>query len=144
MLSVGRTAFRSGFAALSLILLATGAWADTPQERFQRAYFLENHDSDYAAAEKLYGEVANDKNADAALRADAKQRRDACREESVAADFARLMPASAWAYAELSRPGDQVLRLLEQLGLVRGDEKPAQKAAERFAVSPELVQSVLG
>lgn len=144
MFSARRTVIRPVLAALTWGLLAAGAFADSPQDRFQRAYFLENHDSDYAAAEKLYAEVANEKGADAALRADAKRRRDACREEAVAADFARLMPAGAWAYAEVSRPGDQILRLLDQLGLVRGDEKPTQKVAERFAISPELVQDLLG
>ena len=54
MFSASRTAVRTGFATLTLVLLAAAASADAPQERFQRAYYLENHDSDFAAAEKLY------------------------------------------------------------------------------------------
>ncbi len=120
------------------------AVADTPKEKMQRAYYLEHHDGQYSAAEKLYAELASDTGLDEADRAEAKRQRDACREESAAGDFARLMPPNAWAYAELSRPGEHVLRLIEQLGLLRESENAGKKIADRFSISRELVDGLIG
>lgn len=124
--------------------IAEVANADSPKEKLQRAYYLENHDGNFAAAEKLYAELVKEPGLEEADRAEAKRRRDGCREEAAVGDFARLMPPNAWAYAELSRPGDHLLRLIDQLGLLRGNEKSNEKVANRLSISPELVDGLLG
>ncbi|GMU80372.1 MAG: hypothetical protein AMXMBFR47_02430 [Planctomycetota bacterium] len=126
------------------LLSAVAVLADTPQQKFERAFFLEEHKQDFAAAQKLYAEVAADGSADAALRSEAKGRSAACREEAATGDLAQLMPASAWAYVQLDRPSEQVLRLLDQLGLLRGATDAGQKAARQLAISPEIVEQLLG
>lgn len=120
------------------------AVADSPKEKMQRAYYLENHDRQYSAAEKLYAELADHAGLDDVDRAEAKRLRDACREETAAADFARLMPPNAWAYAELSQPGEHVLRLIDQLGLLRENEEAGKKIADRFSISRDLVDGLIG
>jgi hypothetical protein len=131
--------------AAALFGFASAGLADTPQEKFQRAFFLEEHKHDLAAAEKLYAEIAGDSSADAALKSEAKSRRDGCREELACSDFAKLMPPAAWAYVELNKPGEQVLTLLGQLGLLRdGVDAAATKASQQVAISPELIRELLG
>src|SRR5215468_7033381 len=43
---------------LGTIALGLTALAEPPQDKFQRAFFLQEHKGDLAAAEKLYAEVA--------------------------------------------------------------------------------------
>lgn len=137
--------YRHALLTVAVLALQATVLADAPQDKFQRAFFLEQHARDLPAAEKLYAEVAADASAPADLRAEAKSRRDGCREELACSDFARLMPASAWAYAELSNPGEQILSLLEQLGLLRGGvDAAASQTAQQIAISPELVRELLG
>lgn len=136
-----RTAIR--IAVFSLVS-AVAACADTPQQKFERAYFLEERTQDFTAAQQLYAEVAADSGAESALRSEANSRAAACREEAAAGDLAVLMPASAWAYVQLDRPGDQVLRLLDQLGLLRSATETGAAAARQLAISPEIVRQLLG
>lgn len=132
------------FAVLLALAPLPASAQTSQQDKFHRAYFLEVERGDYAAAARLYDELLADSALDATLKSDAKARRAACKEELVCADLARLMPAGAIAYAELSRPGDQIARLLKQLGLLAADGKLASIAGRHVAISPDLIHGVLG
>ena len=137
----------SRILGVSLVILAGAVpalRAEDAQQKFYHAYFLENGQSDYAGAAKLYGEVVRDRGVDAALRSTARFHLAACQEEIASTDFARLMPANAIAYVELNRPGDQLMSLLKQLGILADPEKAAADAGKRFTVSPALIKAVLG
>ncbi|MCC6361441.1 MAG: hypothetical protein IT450_22135, partial [Phycisphaerales bacterium] len=136
-----RTAVRVAFLCL---FTAAAALADTPQQKFERAFYLQEHKQDFAGAQKLYAEVAADSGAEASLRTEAKARGAACREEAATSDLAALMPAGAWGYVQVDRPSEQVLRLLDQLGLLRGATEAGEKAAQQLAISPEIVTQLLG
>lgn len=118
--------------------------AETVQEKFYRAYYLEQTEQDWSAAAKLYEEVARSNNADDALQAKAAFRLAACKEELVSTDFARLMPPDAWAVVELKRPGNQIGKLLNKLGLVKQAGKILEEGKKRIAVSPVLIKEALG
>lgn len=113
-------------------------------EKFFQAYYLEHEAGDFEAAGKLYAEVADDSRVDKAVRERAANRAAACQEELASRDFARLMPPTALAYLELSRPGDRVSKLLDQLGLLRHANLAFREAERRVAISPVLVKEVLG
>ena len=133
--------------SVSLLILAATApalRAEDAQQKFYHAFYLENGQSDYAGAAKLYGEVVRDRGVGAALRSTARFHLASCREEVASTDFARLMPANAIAYVELNRPGDQLMSLLKQLGILADPEKAAADAGKRFTVSPALIKAVLG
>jgi tetratricopeptide (TPR) repeat protein len=128
-----------------LLLAATpAAFAETAQQNFYQAFYLEKGLGDFAAAAKLYSVVARDGDAEAKFRRLARIHLAACREEIASSDFAALMPADAWAYVELNRPGDQLMSLLKQLGLLADPEEAAAEAGKRVAVSPALVKELLG
>ena len=131
--------------ALLCPLSSSLAIAGDAQDVYYQAYFLEHEKGDYAAAAKLYSQVAALRDVDAELKSQAQARLAACREELASSDLLRLMPPDALAYAELNRPGEQVGRLLESLGLLAGD-KPQLKpgAGRRIAVSPVLLEELLG
>lgn len=131
-------------SVLFVCLAASAALADSAKEKFYQAFYLENEKSDWAAAAKLYKEVVADKAADAQLRADAKQRLAGCQEEVACADFARLMPPTALAYVEINRPADQILKLLQKLGLVLDGQKGAADAGARIGLHPALLKETLG
>lgn len=118
--------------------------ADPAKDRFHEAYYLETAVGDWAGAAKLYERIADDSAANAELRAEAKQHLAACREEAASSDFAKLMPADAWAYIEVNRPGDQIMRLVKQLGLAADADRVATEGGKRVAISPALVKEVLG
>jgi len=121
-------------------------FAESAQEKFYRAYYLESQ-GDFSTASGLYNEVVNERGADRQLVEKARSRLSACREEEASCDFARLMPVDTLAYVELKRPGDQILKLLEKICLLAGDV-PASKddgqGGRRIAISPSLVKEVLG
>ena len=54
------------------------------------------------------------------------------------------MPPDTLVYAELSRPGGQLTRLLKMLGLLRADGSIAVDPERRLAISPALVRELLG
>jgi len=139
-------AVRLSTLCLALILAGATATTDTDRakNRFYRAYYLEQEKGDWSAAAKVYEKVAEDRNADRALRARAEARLATCREELASRDLTRLMPPDAWAYIELNRPGDQILKLLHELGLVAGPEHVIGEGANRLAISPVLVKEILG
>ncbi len=134
-----RPHFAAGIAALSL--LAPLASAQSREEaRFYQAYYLENEVGDLEGARELYLDVAGDRDLARDLRDKARAFADALGEDIAASDFTRLVPRDAIFYAELSRPGEQISMLLEQLGLLgKVGETP-----ERFGVSPLLIDGILG
>jgi len=137
---------RGAGGGLLLLVLAVAplVQAQSAESKFHRAYFLEHARGDLAAAAAIYDEVATDRRADAGLKAQARTRGQACQEELASADFAKLMPPNALAYVELSRPGGQLSRLLEMLGLLREDGSVVGDPEQRLAISPELIRELLG
>jgi hypothetical protein len=133
-----------GGLLLLVAAIAPMAQAQSAESKFHRAYFLEHERGDLAAAAAIYNEVATDRKADAELQAQARVRGQACEEELASADFAKLMPPNALAYVELSRPGGQLSRLLEMLGLLREDGTVVGDPEQRLAISPELIRELLG
>jgi hypothetical protein len=133
-----------GGLLLLVAAIAPVAQAQSAESKFYQAYFLERERGDLAAAAAVYNEVATDRKADANLQAQARVRGQACEEELASADFAKLMPPNALAYVELSRPGGQLSRLLEMLGLLREDGTIVGDPERRLAISPELIRELLG
>lgn len=129
---------------LLLAVLAPTANAQSAEEKFHKAYYLENELGDWSAAAQLYSEVTADKRASAELKTQAQTRNQFCREEIICTDMSRLMPPAALAYIELGSPGDQLTQLLKMLGLLREDGGLVGASAQRFAVSPELIREILG
>ncbi len=136
---------------LMLLLVGTAAFvpsarAGQKQDAFYRAYYMEQVDGDFAGAAKLYEVVAADQRVDAATRAKARARLRACHEEQASTDFAALVPDTTIAFIELHQPGEQVKRLLNQLGLLGDDNAIATEATQgrKVAISPKLVNELLG
>ena len=129
---------------LAPLSLLRAAQAGPGDQRFYEAYFLERAEGDCSAAADLYKEVASNRRADDELRERAKARLIACREELASTDLAKLMPPDALVYFELNRPGEQVVKLLEKLGLLAGTDRVASEGNKRIAIGPELVSEVLG
>ncbi|MCG3128763.1 MAG: hypothetical protein CHACPFDD_03654 [Phycisphaerae bacterium] len=120
------------------------AQAQSAEDSFYRAFYLETEKGDFKAAADLYAQVASAGNADARLRAESQARLNGCREELACTDFARLMPAGTFAYVELNNPGDQLCQLARSLGILREPGAVGAEPAQRFAISPALIKEVLG
>ena len=119
------------------LALPAGAQSD---QAFYRAFYLEQEQGDHDAALALYLEVAADESVDPLLRERAVRRAEGLAEERAASDFARLVPASTLFYAELSRPGEELLLLLDELGLL-AREGPEGR---RRGISPLLIRGLFG
>lgn len=132
----------AALAALVAVMPVLRAAAD--QDKLHEAYYLEHAKGDLAGAAKLYRAVVSDRDAGRKVRAEARKRLAACREELASNDFASLMPPSTLVYAEINRPGEQVLKLLGQLGLLADAERTAKKGAQRLAISPALINEIIG
>ena len=135
--------------AVILVLLggARDSLAAGPADKVYEAYYIERAKSDFAAAAKLYAEVAAAKDVTPEIRKLAQTRLAVCREELASTDLAKLMPPAPLAYVELNRPGERVRKLLDQLGLLAHPDAPGQPAApgqNRLAISPALVDALLG
>ncbi len=131
-------------AALSVVfVLASGLSAQSADGAdFYRAYYLEKEQGKLEAAYELYRKVAADRDgAPGNLRREARRRAGELAEDLASSDFARLVPHDALFYAELSRPGEQLGMLLDQLGLLGG---VTDGEAGAFGISPLLVESALG
>ena len=137
---------KRGVASALVILVGTVGLvrADSAQNKFYRAYYVERVDGDWAVAAKLYAEVADDRKAGQELRSRAEAQLAACREELASRDFAKLMPPQALFYAEINRPGDQILKLLTGLGLVAEEGGTVPAEGRRVAISPALVKELIG
>lgn len=112
--------------------------------RFYRAYYAEHAEGDLEKAADLYAKVARDGHVDGSLRSKAEERLAALREELAAVDFARLMPPNTLVYAELTRPGDQLMKLLDQLGVLSDGSLPPAVGGRQVAISPVLIKETLG
>ncbi|MCH7812573.1 MAG: hypothetical protein IID40_01000 [Planctomycetes bacterium] len=115
--------FRTALCLTTLVTIATltgPALGDSPQaqQQFERAYFLEEHDSNPKAAAELYGAVAADRRAPKALAADARRRQASCLEDVRSTDLAALMPAETMAFLEIRQPGQHLHNLADMLGLI--------------------------
>lgn len=131
-------------SALLVVVAATSAAsADSDSAKFYKAYYLEHARGDLSAAAKLYGDVAGDRDVDRALRSEARDRLAACQEELVSTDFARLMPHDAWAYIEINRPGDQLMSLIDQLGLLADSDSDGARG-KKLGISPAIIKELLG
>ncbi len=138
-----RLPIRSNLAAGCLAAALWGAGLaplHAQEAEFYEAYFLENDQRDFAGAVALYEQVLASPGASAELRARIEQRLAACREELSSADFSRLMPPDPWLYVELTRPGDQLEKLLSGLGLM--DSGGEESRGKRLQVSPALVEGL--
>ncbi|MGD8451134.1 MAG: tetratricopeptide repeat protein [Phycisphaerae bacterium] len=127
---------------LAVAASVSGVRADSPQDKFYRAYYLETEKGDLGAAADLYEAVLADRALPDDLRATAKARLAVCREDLVCADFARLMPPNPLGYVEINRPGACLRGLLEKLGLMA--EGPGPAAEGQIAISPAIIDAVLG
>ncbi len=144
-----------GLALIGLFAAVAAAQeaASGAEARFQRAFFLQTHDHDLAAAADEYEAVAADEQAEEALRKEARARLAAIREDLASTELARLMPPEVIAYAHLSEPGAHVERLLEMMGLTGpvDPEAAGVKPLELdeglvlpadFTISPALVEEL--
>ncbi len=127
--------------ATGLFFSAGMAKADSVEAKFHRAYYLQHEANDPAGAADLYKEVLSARGADAELKAKAKTGLAICREDAISSDLARLMPANAFAYIELSQPGEQIKRLLADLGILGVPGEPPPEG-QRVAVSPALIDTL--
>ena len=129
---------------MAIAATVSGARAESAEEAYYRAYYLETAKGDVEAAADLYAQVVKDRRVDDEIKADAQARAQACREELACSDFATLMPPDAFVYLELSRPGDRLISLIEQLGFLGGQLEPTVPGEKRVAISPALIKEVLG
>ncbi len=118
--------------------------AEPADQQFYRAYYMEHAKGDLRAAAELYTAVVEDRRAGGALLAQAQARLAAVREEVAASDLTRLMPPGALAYVEITRPGEQLMKLLDQLGLLSDGGLPPADGKRHVAVSPSLIRETLG
>ncbi len=137
-----------GLALLACLASVTSVSAQDLESTFHRAYFLERERGHLQEALALYQTVAASSKASPALQGEAKERVATLAEDLASQDLARLMPPEAILFAELTQPGEALLGLLGQLGLIRpgapagSSAKPA--AAQDFALRPQLVQALAG
>jgi hypothetical protein len=128
---------------VALVSAASLVQADTWENKFYEAFYLEVAQRDVAAAAELYGQVATAAEADATLKVKANSRWQACQEELASTDFARLMPPDTIVYIELNRPGEQLNKLIEQLGLLATADRLTSEGEQKLAISPALVNAFL-
>jgi len=133
-----------GLALASAFLVPVRASQDDAQDAYSRAYTLEHEARAYEDALRIYERIAADGAADAQLRERARRRARAVAEEIASADFAEIMPGNAFLYLEVNRPGAQLSALLDQLGLLGGWDRLLEEGARSFAISPELIDGLVG
>jgi len=131
-------------ALASLTSLIPSLLADSPQNQFYQAYYLENERGDYTAAADLYSGALKGRGLGPRLKAETKARLARCREELACTDFARLMPPTVLAYVEMNRPGERIGSLIDQLGLLRDRNAEPGDAPGRLEISPAILDALLG
>ncbi|MHC4079479.1 MAG: hypothetical protein ACYST0_13680, partial [Planctomycetota bacterium] len=132
----------ASLAVVAALALALPATAQSAQDDFHKAYYLQHGKGDLQGALALYKRIAASRRAPRELRAKAEQQARNVAEEIASSDFARLVPADTICYVELNRPGEQIRNLLGQLGLLGGPGGTNGEAA--FGISPKLIDAVLG
>lgn len=127
----------TGFVGGAVRVAAAPPGADDLEAAFHKAYFAEVEQGNYAAALEGYEGVAHAPGASQELKGRAQARADSCREALRAADLFSLLPPDALAYAEVSRPGQHLARVLEKMGLVA--EGSDAGGSPRGLISPRLL-----
>jgi hypothetical protein len=137
-----------GLALLACLASVPSLSAQDPESTFHRAYFLERERGQLQEALALYQQVAASPTASAALQGEAKEHAASLTEDLAGQDLAGLMPPEAILFAEVAQPGEALLGLLGQLGLLRQDgpvSSAKQPGAQQgFGLRPELVQALAG
>jgi hypothetical protein len=126
--------------AILVVLAAASASSHAlaaEEDTFYKACFLQSEERDFAAAAKLFEEVAASDDVPGEIREAAKRRLAECQEEVVAADLASLMPAESILYVQVANVGAQVKTILESLG-VANDEGTAARSTDRLPIEPGL------
>jgi hypothetical protein len=119
----------TGFVGGAVRVAAAPPGADDLEAAFHKAYFAEVEQGNYAAALVGYEGVAHAPGASQELKVRAQARADSCREALRAADLFSLLPPDALAYAEVSRPGQHLARILEKMGPRRRRQRRGRIAA---------------
>ena len=123
------------FVFIAALSFASAAAAEDPAEAaFRRGHYLQTYKHDLAGAAAAYKEVVDRAGVPGPLQADARLRLAQCQEDLATADFARLMPPDVIAYAEVSSPGEHLVKLARMMGLVR--EQPAGTAGAKPEATP--------
>ncbi len=138
---LSRRGAASALALTALSFSAPSPRAQSPQDQLHRAYYLQHEQGDLTGALEVYREVAGSRGAPAEVRAKAAALARAAAEDLASGDLTRLMPPDAIAYLELNQPGEQLARLLGDLGLLRTANG---EGAARVAISPRLLRGMLG
>jgi hypothetical protein len=141
MTSDSRARLGRGLLASAALLVAAPAFGQEARDLFHEAYYLEHEEGALEEALALYQKVAAARGGDAGLKAQAAERAAEIGEELSVAELERLVPPDAILYAEFDRPGEQISKLLDQLGLL-GEAR--NLGEQRLAVSPLLVEHLLG
>ncbi|MFH1748046.1 MAG: hypothetical protein ABIG44_13505 [Planctomycetota bacterium] len=131
-------------ALLALASQTAALRAESAEDRFYHAYYLEHASGDVAGAAELYAQVAKARQVDAEIKREAQNRLAACREELATDDFAKLMPPNTLAYVELNRPGQRLRGFIDELGLLSHPDDPPRAGENRLAISPAILDAVLG
>jgi hypothetical protein len=112
------------------------------ESEFHRGYYLQHESNDFAEAIKAY-KSALKLGANERIRVAVDSEMAELQEELATADFARIMPADAIAYLEISNPADHVERIAKAMGLTGksfspGEEKVTIKIDGELAISSDF------
>lgn len=123
---------------LATLLLTPSAFAQSVEDAFYKAHYLQHESEDLDEALKLYEQIARHGKSSSAWRAKAELAIAEIREDLACSDFTRLMPAETIFYAELNHPGDRLGGLLHELGLLT-----EEGGAPGLGLSPKLLDAAL-
>lgn len=107
------------YLLLAALIVTPAAFAredSAVPQAFRDAYYQETHEANPAAAIELYEQVLQS-DASATVKAEAKTRVAACREEVKAADLASLMPPETIVYVQFGNPGQHLANVVRMIGL---------------------------
>ena len=104
--------FPCAASLLAVSVLALPLAAQSAEESYYKAYYLQHEKGDLTAALALYEKVAETSGTPSGLRAKAERLARECAEELACNDFARLAPSDSIFYLELNSPGAQLRGLL--------------------------------
>lgn len=135
--------------ALILAIAPTASAQEAAEADFQRAFFLEEHENDLAAAAAAYRKVVESDRAPAQLKQQAAGRLAAINEDLATVDLASLMPPEALAYVEVSGLGEHAEELVRMLNLQADSTATSSRGSvplgdgfylpERITISPALL-----
>lgn len=140
--------FKSSLALALALLIASAGFAQTTSRQsraeaeFFRGYYLEHETENLEEAVKAY-KRAIELGANAKLRSAIDVEMARLQEELATADFAKLMPAEAIAYLEISNPATHVESVARLIGLtgktfIAGDDKITIPIEDGIAISSDF------